>query len=283
MSKFSTQAFQEKLHKLTDTQDSISLLSQWMIYHRRHIKEIVETWYDTLKTASVRQQLTLFHLCNDVLQARRKKGHEYRDAFRVRLPEAVEAFKQHAPNSLLGRLVHVLDVWQERSVYDRAFVTKLHELLAVDGARSPKTDSQLGRLTRLDRQLSAAEAHDHQSDQKCMGLLAQLNARLNQGDGHPVDQLLPQVLNSWSQRQQELQKHVALRKDLIDTLTALLAQHQEKLTDVTKHLKDCELTLERLAPLTSALPSQPHSLRDKSASTAHRSPSPATPPGSPPS
>ncbi|KAJ1975372.1 hypothetical protein H4R34_004363 [Dimargaris verticillata] len=283
MSKFSTQAFQEKLHKLTDTQDSISLLSQWMIYHRRHIKEIVETWYEVLKTASVRQQLTLFHLCNDVLQARRKKGQEYRDAFRVRLPEAVEEFKQHAPNPLLGRLVHVLDVWQERSVYDKAFVAKLHELLAVDGTPSPKPDGQLSRLTRLDRQLSAAEALDRQSDQQCMGLLAQLNARLNQGDGQPVDQLLPQVMHGWNQRQHELQKHVALRRDLIDALTALLVQQQEKLTGVTKQLKDCELTLERLAPLAPNPPSHSRFSGGKSASAVHRSPSPATPLGSPPS
>ncbi|KAI8608753.1 hypothetical protein BC830DRAFT_1153964 [Chytriomyces sp. MP71] len=41
---FSEQALIDKLAKLADTQDSISLLSHWLIYHRANARECVAVW-----------------------------------------------------------------------------------------------------------------------------------------------------------------------------------------------------------------------------------------------
>ena len=44
MSSFSEQALQEKLTRLTVSQDSIETLSSWMIHHRSHAAATVTKW-----------------------------------------------------------------------------------------------------------------------------------------------------------------------------------------------------------------------------------------------
>ena len=49
MSFFSVQALQEKLNRLTLSQDSIETLSLWIIHHKTHAKVSVEVWLDDVK------------------------------------------------------------------------------------------------------------------------------------------------------------------------------------------------------------------------------------------
>jgi len=49
MSSFSVQGFQEKLNRLTSSQDSIETLSLWVIHHKAHGKTSTAVWLDNVE------------------------------------------------------------------------------------------------------------------------------------------------------------------------------------------------------------------------------------------
>ena len=49
MSSFSVQGFQEKLNRLTPSQDSIETLSLWVIHHKAHGKTSAAVWQDNVE------------------------------------------------------------------------------------------------------------------------------------------------------------------------------------------------------------------------------------------
>jgi hypothetical protein len=49
MSGFTSQALEKKLIDLNNSQQSIQTLSLWLIHHRKHHKNIVQTWFAELK------------------------------------------------------------------------------------------------------------------------------------------------------------------------------------------------------------------------------------------
>jgi len=54
MSSFSAQAFQEKIARLTLSQDSIETLSLWVIQHKEHARDAVLLWLGELKKGTSR-------------------------------------------------------------------------------------------------------------------------------------------------------------------------------------------------------------------------------------
>jgi regulator of Ty1 transposition protein 103 len=107
---FSQDSLRAKLGKLVDSQDSVTVLSQYFILHRQHAPLGVATWLEELKkgawipigsgrriligrwgTASTGRRLAYLHLANDIIQNSRRKGNEYILAFQKVLPEALEA------------------------------------------------------------------------------------------------------------------------------------------------------------------------------------------------
>jgi regulator of Ty1 transposition protein 103 len=94
---FKKEAFVEKINKLTNTQDSIETLAQWMLFHRRSTVDIVNIWYEQFRNKSnaikplnnAGDKLLLLFLANDVLQHAKKKGNEYSDAFKQVLPGVI--------------------------------------------------------------------------------------------------------------------------------------------------------------------------------------------------
>ncbi|KAJ1659639.1 Regulation of nuclear pre-mRNA domain containing protein 1B [Dispira simplex] len=231
MSKFSTEIFKDKLRKLTDTQDSISLLSH----------------------SNSRQQLTYLHLANDVLQASRKKGTEYRDEFQKALVDVIKNFKKSAPEALLTRMKRVLDVWEERAVYDKAFVHKLRDILGIrPGSPSvkptySKNGDSLDKLIALNGQVSLGERQNKHSEEICIKMLTELNQRLASTDPS-IEDILPKVVDGWVKRHAYLKAHITKRQQLIEVLQATLASQQEKLMENLTSLQDCELSLSHLAP-----------------------------------
>ncbi|KAJ1983701.1 hypothetical protein H4R33_004652 [Dimargaris cristalligena] len=244
MSKFSVESYEEKLKKLFDTQDSISLLSQ----------------------SNSRSKITYIHLANDVLQSGRKKGPEYPQEFKHRLPGVVKDFRKYATDSLRQKLERVLTVWEQRSVYDPAFVRQLRDLLNSKAAGGPspgrptppnshngttpsyssyteiktinrpsspvrvigKPTESLDKLIALNGQVALGERQIQYSEEKCIKVLKELDSQLANPNGS-VDNVLPGVVESWQRRQEELQAHVAKRQQLIGILESTLLSHQEKL------------------------------------------------------
>lgn len=53
MSTYSEQAFQEKIARLSLSQDSIETLSLWVLQHKAHADEAVKTWLGEVKRGEV--------------------------------------------------------------------------------------------------------------------------------------------------------------------------------------------------------------------------------------
>lgn len=75
----------------------------------------------TLFTVKDGRQLTFMYLANDVIQNSKKKGPEYGQEFGKVL---VESFKHMAKTGINTKTKHslhrILNIWQERGVYDAA-------------------------------------------------------------------------------------------------------------------------------------------------------------------
>ena len=121
MSTFSEQALQEKLERLSSSQDSIETLSLWMIHHRLHASASVEAWLQCFVNcefnscdyyggclifmitcaAGPDKRLLLIYLANDILQNSRRRGaDEFLELFKPPL-RRVASLTQYVDSDLL--------------------------------------------------------------------------------------------------------------------------------------------------------------------------------------
>ncbi|XP_036337231.1 regulation of nuclear pre-mRNA domain-containing protein 1B-like [Rhagoletis pomonella] len=120
MSAFSDSALLKKLGELNSSQQSIQTLSLWLIHHRKHHASIVKTWFKELQSAvSEGKKLTFMYLANDVIQNSKKKGPEYGKEFSHILPKVFTHIGESCTSEkLFGSLGRILNIWEERGVYD---------------------------------------------------------------------------------------------------------------------------------------------------------------------
>ncbi|CAG5132002.1 unnamed protein product [Candidula unifasciata] len=128
---------EKKLKTVTNTQDSIQTLSLWIIHHKNHHAKIVELWMRVLrKSVQPSHRLTLFYLCNDVVQTcKKKKAYVYNATFKEHLREAAALVRDH---SVKGKVERIFNIWEERNVFDSAFVKSLHSILNGQPVKSPQ-------------------------------------------------------------------------------------------------------------------------------------------------
>jgi len=122
MSAFSDTALETKLTDLNPSQQSIQTLSLWLIHHRKHAKKIVATWKKLLVQVAQPRKLTFLYLANDVIQNSKKKGPEFSQEFEGVLPYAFHHVLKDADEKTRGSCIRLLNIWQERGVYDAGFI-----------------------------------------------------------------------------------------------------------------------------------------------------------------
>ncbi|KAJ3236578.1 Regulation of nuclear pre-mRNA domain containing protein 1B [Chytriomyces hyalinus] len=137
---FNEETLVGKLGKLTDSQDSINLLSHWLIHHRSSATECVQVWASEFDKVSTSKRLAFLYLANDVLQVSRKKSDDYAKAFAKALPESLARFSSRASDDLNAKVRRILTIWEERAVYPRDFVEKLKS--RVKGGGRPSSPSK---------------------------------------------------------------------------------------------------------------------------------------------
>ncbi|KAI0491247.1 RNA polymerase II-binding domain-containing protein [Xylaria cf. heliscus] len=122
-----------KLSSLSETQDSIVSVAQWIMFYRRHADRTVQLWLQKLKDSSSHKRLNLIYLANEVAQqskARRKE--EFLVSFSPAVAEAVAAAYKGAPHDVQQRIRRVVDVWRERGVFEgpiqQAVETRIHDI-----------------------------------------------------------------------------------------------------------------------------------------------------------
>ncbi|KRZ17352.1 Regulation of nuclear pre-mRNA domain-containing protein 1A [Trichinella zimbabwensis] len=118
MSTFPEMKFRDKLAELRQSQQSVQTLSLWVIHHRKNDREIARLWLETvLKERRPTKLLSLFYLVNDVVQNSRRKHAAFLEHFRNVLDAAFAHAVPLFDSEDLKRLAHILDIWQERNVY----------------------------------------------------------------------------------------------------------------------------------------------------------------------
>ena len=112
-SRFSREHLTRKLRDLTESQNSISTLSLWLLHHKKvcfleiiheglntvkkFANDAAKVWFDELKRTRGSRQLILLYLANDVIQNGKLKGtvSEYVNSFQSFLvPAMAECGKQ---------------------------------------------------------------------------------------------------------------------------------------------------------------------------------------------
>ncbi|TGJ84316.1 hypothetical protein E0Z10_g4456 [Xylaria hypoxylon] len=122
-----------KLSSLSETQDSIVSVAQWIMFYRRHADRTAQLWLQKLKESSSHKRLSLIYLANEVAQqskARRKE--EFLVSFSPAMTEAVAVAYKGAPHDVQQRIRRVVDVWRDRGVFEvpiqQAIETRLQDL-----------------------------------------------------------------------------------------------------------------------------------------------------------
>ncbi|RIA99623.1 RNA polymerase II-binding domain-containing protein [Glomus cerebriforme] len=155
MSAYSEEVLISKLNKLVDTQESISLLSQWFMYHRRHVATSVDIWSRELRKASSARKVSFIYLCNDVCQNSRRKGPEFIREFRKMLPDSIEHAYRHATADVQNKIKRVVNIWEEREVFDKDFLNELRRRFT--GTNSPQLGSSTAKRA-IDKQTKTSAA-----------------------------------------------------------------------------------------------------------------------------
>ncbi|CAJ2507961.1 Uu.00g091470.m01.CDS01 [Anthostomella pinea] len=126
-----------KLSALSEAQDSIVTVAQWIMFHRRHADRTVQLWLQRLKECSSHKRLNLIYVANEVTQqskARRKE--DFLVAFSPSIAEAIATAYKGAPHDVQQRIRRVVDVWRERNVFEEPIQAAVETRIAdLDKAR----------------------------------------------------------------------------------------------------------------------------------------------------
>ncbi|KJE96475.1 hypothetical protein CAOG_06798 [Capsaspora owczarzaki ATCC 30864] len=133
---FSTGNLETKLNALNETQAAIQSVSLWIMHHRRHASESVDTWFEKLCAVDASKKLAYMFVANDVLQNARKHGTEFTEAFRPVLIDAFAHVAGECEPPVVKSLNRVLTVWQDRSLYPADFVAQLKSALNSSSSES---------------------------------------------------------------------------------------------------------------------------------------------------
>lgn len=143
MSAFTETALVKKLLDLNPSQQSIQTLSLWLIHHRKHHANIVKSWFKELQKVPKNKKLTFMYLANDVIQNSKKKGPEYGKEFQKVLQKACLHIGEtcSSDEKTIGSLSRILNIWDDRGVYDSKMVEEFRNALNRDEPEEESGDS----------------------------------------------------------------------------------------------------------------------------------------------
>lgn len=169
MSAFTESALIKKLSELNTSQQSIQTLSLWLIHHRKHHTIIVQTWQRELQNVPEPKKLTFMYLANDVIQNSKKKGPEYGKEFSNVLPKVFAHIGETCKSDkLLGSLGRILNIWQERGVYDPKTIADFRARMHHESGTATATGNGNGNNTGNSSKggSEAAAGHKHSKVEK---------------------------------------------------------------------------------------------------------------------
>ncbi|SGZ56977.1 CIC11C00000005680 [Sungouiella intermedia] len=145
---FSPDVFRKKLDSLQDTQELIVSISQWVLFHHRHAKDLCELWSNyavsNISTMKLNKKLSLLYLCNDVVQeARHKRKPEFSTEFARILPDVLNAMYPTLDSPVKPKVERLIGVWEQRNIFDKQQIKQMRrsvELLKSGMPNVPEVD-----------------------------------------------------------------------------------------------------------------------------------------------
>ncbi|XP_045506815.1 formin-like protein 7 isoform X3 [Colias croceus] len=272
--EFNTLEFEKKLTQLKDTQESIQSLSSWCLKQRTHHKKIVSSWLNVLKRVKIEQRLVLFYLANDVIQYSKRKNYEFVESWGLNLQKATPLVRDE---KVRPKILRILKIWEQRSVYDDEFLSDLTGLLVAGAVK--KTDDDLDfqpqQLVNKIKQCSVLEAdtdlrlkhiHDCSLDlSDADALCANLKERCLRSD---VEKEISEGVGCIERYTQALQREIVAREALLALLTSANQYYSTQRGEVKvvayayknfgARVRALKRKLDELIPtLPSAVPSPP--------------------------
>jgi len=148
MSIFSESAFVKRLVDLNGSQQSIQTLSQWLVFHRKNAKTIVQVWQTQLIQTKTKKKLVFLYLANDVIQHSRKKGPEFIRAFGGVLITAFTHVAKHSDDKTFASVNRMLKIWNERKIYESKYILSIQKaVMNISQSKSGKKTVPIKRET----------------------------------------------------------------------------------------------------------------------------------------
>ncbi|XP_043191469.1 death-inducer obliterator 1-like isoform X2 [Amphibalanus amphitrite] len=270
MSGFSQLELEKRLAQLKDTADSIQTLSAWCLKHKHQHRRIVNSWLKILKRAKVQQRLPLFYLANDVIQYSKRKNLEFVPSFQTVLEGAMPLVRDE---KLRPAITRILNIWDERGVFEPAFTSTLRNVVSNVTKADTKENAQIlsdFRTSDLINHVRQVETSEKETDQ--------LLKAINDGEFHVSDTALDELRNNIKSRSQSnlfvseleegvraveryvsaLDREIQQRAELIEQLERSEIFYETQRTDAkvvavayknfSKRVRDVRRKLEELVP-----------------------------------
>ncbi|CAH9084633.1 unnamed protein product [Cuscuta europaea] len=116
-SVFNEEILEDKLSKLTTTQQCIETLSHWCIFHRSNAQQVVTTWEKQFNSSELNHKVPLLYLANDILQNSKRRGNEFVTEFWKVLPSALKGLAENGDEQARNVASRLVNIWEERKVF----------------------------------------------------------------------------------------------------------------------------------------------------------------------
>lgn len=163
---FSPDNFRKKLDSLQDTQELIVSISQWVLFHHRHAKDLCQLWSDyalaNVNKLQLNKKLSLLYLCNDVVQeARHKRKPEFATEFAAILPDVLNALYPTLDSPIKPKVERLIGVWDQRNIFEREDIGAMKRAVELSKSGKPNVaELEQESLTNSNLAVSALVAPD---------------------------------------------------------------------------------------------------------------------------
>lgn len=143
---FTEDSLKAKLSSLNETQDSISTVGQWILFHRRHAERIAAVWLQRMKESPPNKKLVLIYLANEITQtSKMRKKEEFLRAYEPIIAEATTVAYKGSPHDIQNKIRRVVEVWRQRQIFNQAVQQSIEKAMNdIDSSKSASRKPALG-------------------------------------------------------------------------------------------------------------------------------------------
>ena len=123
---YTEQKLRDKLIRMTSRAESIQTISQWVMFHRKHVDDMAKVWEEEFYKAEPSQQLNFLYLVNDIMQgSRRKYGQVLIEAFSKYIVSTMKLALKNSESDMRQKAKRLVGIWRDRDILGEMVVNEL--------------------------------------------------------------------------------------------------------------------------------------------------------------